>query len=298
MLKRSLRPLKQLSYGAISAVVMVPNRTQPMLGKAFASAIGAMACFAAAVAALGQERKPEGVQPSSGTPRLVIQPAADAAWEARIREVEKVLYSAAGELWRYFPERKLDPILVEPQGGPITLYRRGPNGEYLVRLHTGKRLLGATRLSVRARVWTYPCQPRRVRPPKQVVRGIDLRNGVPIRPPADGGDMEDAAALSQLDGLLPALLEYAADRIRTAHLPPGKTLAKWYRENEAVLYRNAYSRERNTVVAVALLPLFEERPQHWEAITWLNDGKLRKAARLPTSSRRGWRWRRRSINGS
>jgi hypothetical protein len=29
-------------------------------------------------------------------------------------------------------------------------------------------------------------------------------------------------------------------------------------------------------VAVALLPLFEQQPQSWEAITWLNNGKPRK----------------------
>ena len=35
--------------------------------------------------------------------------------------------------------RTLEPILVEPKGGPITLFRRGPKGEYLVRLNTGDR---------------------------------------------------------------------------------------------------------------------------------------------------------------
>ena len=236
-----------------------------------------MACFAAAVAALGQERKPEGVQPSSGTPRLVIQPAADAAWEARIREVEKVLYSAAGELWRYFPERKLDPILVEPQGGPITLYRRGPNGEYLVRLHTGKRLWAQHAFQfahefghILANHDEYDHRN------KWFEESIcEMASLFVLRRMAE--TWKTRPPYPNWMDYSPALLEYAADRIRTAHLPPGKTLAKWYRENEAALYRNAYSRERNTVVAVALLPLFEERPQHWEAITWLNDGKLRKA---------------------
>jgi len=56
-----------------------------------------------------------------------------------LRDVEKVLHSAAVALWPYFAGRTLKPILVEPKGGPITLYRRGPNGEYLVRLNTGDR---------------------------------------------------------------------------------------------------------------------------------------------------------------
>ena len=64
---------------------------------------------------------------------LDIRPAADTSWGGEIQNVDKVLHSAAEELWRYFPERALKPILVEPKGGPITLYSRGPNGEYLVR---------------------------------------------------------------------------------------------------------------------------------------------------------------------
>ena len=41
----------------------------------------------------------------------------------------------------YFPKRSLKPILVEPLGGPITLFDRGRNGEYRVRLDTGDNSL-------------------------------------------------------------------------------------------------------------------------------------------------------------
>lgn len=78
-----------------------------------------------------------GKAPSAGQ-RLIICPAPKAPWQASLQDVEKVLYSAAGELWVFFPDRSLKPILVEPKGGPITLYKRGPNGEFRVRLATGK----------------------------------------------------------------------------------------------------------------------------------------------------------------
>jgi hypothetical protein len=76
----------------------------------------------------------------AGHQPLDLRPAADADWGGRIQDVEKVLCSAAEALWIYFPGRNLRPILIEPKGGPITLYRRGPNGEHLVRLNTGNRL--------------------------------------------------------------------------------------------------------------------------------------------------------------
>jgi hypothetical protein len=70
----------------------------------------------------------------------------------------------------------------------------------------------------------------------------------------------------------PALSEYADERIRSSQLPPGKTLAQWYRENESLLQQEPCQRDKNTVAAAALLPLFEKQPENWEAITWLNDG--------------------------
>ena len=58
--------------------------------------------------------------------------------DVRRDTVEKVLQSTAAELWKYFPDRKLPPIIVQPRGGPITLFQRGPGGEIFIRLNTGQ----------------------------------------------------------------------------------------------------------------------------------------------------------------
>ena len=86
---------------------------------------------------MGRRRRRQEREGPTGPRRLIIRPAPKAPWDASLRDVEKVLYSAADELWRYFPERSLPPLLVEPKGGPIVLFRRGPEGEYYVRLNTG-----------------------------------------------------------------------------------------------------------------------------------------------------------------
>jgi hypothetical protein len=73
-----------------------------------------------------------------GERRLVIRPDADGDWDgASLADVTKVLTSAAETLWEQVPERRLAPIHVEPKGGPIVLYQRGPGGAYRVRLDTG-----------------------------------------------------------------------------------------------------------------------------------------------------------------
>ena len=59
-----------------------------------------------------------------------------AASEADIRAV---LDSASRELWRFFPDYKIDPIVVtRGHQGPITLYQRNDRGEIVIRLDTEK----------------------------------------------------------------------------------------------------------------------------------------------------------------
>ena len=53
-------------------------------------------------------------------------------------------------------------------------------------------------------------------------------------------------------------------------LPPRSSFLAWFRENESVLRRNSAVRDRNTIIAIQLLPLFESEPRAWEAVTFLN----------------------------
>ena len=74
-------------------------------------------------------------------------------------------------------------------------------------------------------------------------------------------------------GYSQALKKYADERIASAPLPENQTLAEWFADNEAKLYANATDRKMNNIVAVQLLPLLEENPKNWEAVTWLNKAK-------------------------
>jgi hypothetical protein len=58
------------------------------------------------------------------------------------------------------------------------------------------------------------------------------------------------------------------------HLPAGTPFLVWFRENQSSLRQNADMRDRNTIIAIRLLPIFEAEPSGWEAITFLN-GSLR-----------------------
>ena len=72
-----------------------------------------------------------------------------------------------------------------------------------------------------------------------------------------------------------SLTKYAADRIEkaAAEIPSGTTFKDWFRANEAAMRDKATMREKNNVVAIQLLPVFEAQPSGWETITFMNLAK-------------------------
>jgi hypothetical protein len=201
---------------------------------------------------------------------LVIKPNPEARWGGPIEDVRRVLHSSAEQLWQYYPDRTLNPILVEPQGGPIVLLRRGPQGEYQVRLATGD-MLWAQHAFQFAHEFTH------------ILCNYDEnqhRNRWFEESLCELGSLFALRRMSEVWAENPPypnwksyakpLGDYAEERIEKARLPKGKTLAAWFRAEAEHLYANATLRDKNTIVAVALLPLFEREPQHWEAVSYLN----------------------------
>jgi hypothetical protein len=66
----------------------------------------------------------------------------------------------------------------------------------------------------------------------------------------------------------PKLQSYAQSRIDSTETP--KDLAVWYRKQAKELRKNSGLRQKNNVVAVAVLPLVEANPKHWRAVAYLN----------------------------
>ena len=54
--------------------------------------------------------------------------------------------------------------------------------------------------------------------------------------------------------------------------PAVADFARWFRQNEPAMRRNATLRASNSVVASRLLPLLEAEPRAWEAVTFMNLG--------------------------
>ncbi|OEE51944.1 hypothetical protein [Vibrio splendidus] len=68
------------------------------------------------------------------------------------------------------------------------------------------------------------------------------------------------------------LYKYAENRIvdESHRLPEGIDFQSWFVARLDDLENNQYMRDINTTIAIMLLPLFEENPQLWRAISYLN----------------------------
>jgi hypothetical protein len=78
------------------------------------------------------------------------------------------------------------------------------------------------------------------------------------------------------------LKAYVEQRITSPvhQLPTGSSFLAWFRENEPALRRNSALRDRNTIIAIQLLPVFESEPRGWGAVTFLNRESLNVNASL------------------
>jgi len=211
-----------------------------------------------------------------GTRKLSIRVLGTNWGEASSVDINKVLKSAGGELWKHFPDRRLNPIIIQRgRMAPITLYRRGPNGEYLMKLTPDGRywcqfayqfahefchiLANYSYKTPRANKWFEEsiCEMAAIYALKQMAVSWKTK------PPYERWKNYYQDIQAYADDL-----QKAEDK-----LPEGKTLAVWYKENSAALRRIPWLRAKNRIVANSLLGLFEADPARWAAIEYLNAGK-------------------------
>lgn len=226
--------------------------------------------FAAAICLLGLR---VGAAQENSQGRLDIRPNTNANWQASPNDVKAVLNSAARALWKQFPERELAPILVEPKGGPIVLFQRGDGGEYRVRLDTGESYWSQYAFQFAHEMCHILCNyDEDVHRNKWFEESLcETASLYSLRAMAE--EWKTTPPYANWKGYSSSLKKYADDRIAASPLPDGKTLADWFADHEATLYQNATNRQMNNIVAVQLLPLLEENPASWEAVTWLNEAK-------------------------
>jgi hypothetical protein len=214
---------------------------------------------------------------------LDIQVQSNGFGNVSSRDISAVLQSAAGEIWRHCPGTRLSGIDVYRRTDhPQTDFTRSPSGRIRIGLtatethwaqfafqfghefcHTLANYANNehqfARYPPQANFWLEECL-------CETASLFTLR--------AMSRSWETAPPFPSWQGYAPWLNAYAGQRLsrREHQLPAGKPFPVWFQENEALLRRNPEMRDRNTVIAVHLLPLLEAEPRGWEAVTFLNRG--------------------------
>ena len=88
----------------------------------------------------------------------------------------------------------------------------------------------------------------------------------------------------------PKLAKYVDERLmQPAHrLPDGTVFTEWFAQELPSLRKQPTQREKNTIIASQLLPVFEAQPSGWEAVTMLKLG-LRDEQRSLEDHLKEWR---------
>ena len=200
-----------------------------------------------------------------------------AASEADIRAV---CDSAARQLWKHFLEYELEPFVVtRGKSGPIVLYQRNDMREIVLKLDTSNtfwsqyayqfghefcHILSRYRPNDGKNLWFEEtlCETASLYVLREMAR--EWKKSPPYRNWADYRD---------------SLREYADDqirkreRVRDIH---AHGLAAFYKSHADELRKNATNRDLNGAMAVVLLARLEEKPEHWEAVRWLNHSEAPK----------------------
>lgn len=196
-------------------------------------------------------------------------------------DIKAVLDSTLTVLAPYTVGRNFGNILIKNSNtGPISIYEKGPNGEYIIMLN------------VHGRYWAQLAY--------QFSHELcHLMSNYDLAPNNRSGQQWFEESLCEAFSLFtlkklaehwqenppyphwreyaPKFMEYRDTNLKETHrtLPSGMTMPAWYQQYQSILSRDPYAKERdlNELAANQLLKIFEEKPENWSAINFLNLGE-------------------------
>ncbi len=194
-------------------------------------------------------------------------------------DIKAVLQSTAGELWRYCPNLRLPGIDV---------YRRGDHP------HTDSELTAEGRIAIGLAVKDNHWAQYSFQFAHEYCHALINYNNNHTKVASHARypnlwleeSLCETASLFTLRALsrswriappyaawrdyAPWFVAYAEERLALPehHLPAGTSFVVWFRANEPALRQDSTRRDRNTIIAAQLLPIFEKEPRGWGALAF------------------------------
>ena len=214
---------------------------------------------------VGQE---EVVSPKAAVPRITV--LEDDWGGAPPSNIRAICLSVAQELSEYFPQRTFAPIVISrSQKSPITLYAKTNDGQRQVKLNVSGQYWAQFSYQFGHEFGHILCNYRSAKNPQLWFEESLCEAASIFALQQMSKSWRERPPYSNWKDYAPALAKYAENYRRDTERLGDKSFAEWYAENQQRFVE--FDREAFKVVAVyALLPLLEKNPQHWEALSGLN----------------------------
>ncbi len=210
------------------------------------------------------------LQPNQDGLRIIVMP--DDWGESQIADMKKVAESAAHPIVSLLKEQGFAPIILQrSKSGPITLYKRGAGNEYQVRLDTSDRAWAQLAFQFAHEFCHIVCNYRDAKNPQIWFEETLCECASLYSLRRMGENWKTNPPYSNWKSYATALTDYANTRVNAQNTKT-KTVAEFYHENKKELERSGTNRELNNFIAVQLLPLFEDSPESWHSLRYLNLG--------------------------
>jgi hypothetical protein len=198
---------------------------------------------------------------------LAIKVIDDGKWDGDPENARQVMLSAAGELWKYFPDRKMPRIEVYSKGGPFFYYGIGDDAHAKILLAAHNAYWAQMAYQFAHEYCHLLCHFGNPSPQHWFQETLcETASRFALRRMSE--TWKTSPPYPNWKDYSGALRSYFDNLQNNNRLPPGKTLAQWYRENSASC---TYI---TPVVAGELFEMLDAQPEHWEAVTYYPHEKL------------------------
>lgn len=205
--------------------------------------------------------------------------------EASEPDIKAVLRSAGEEIWRHCPNTRFDEPgfeIYHHDKYPITHHERARDGAVVIGLATRDRFWAQYAFQFAhefchalishsndwRRLW------RKSEHANQWLDETLCETASLFALRAMGRSWSTHPPFGNWKSFAPALTRYAQERLDDPKhkLPAGTVFAEWFAAELPGLRKAPTQRDKNTLMAARLLPLFEARPAGWESVTSLQLG--------------------------
>lgn len=199
---------------------------------------------------------------------LSITPIDDGQWGCPPDNAGAVMMSAASELWKYFPDRKIQPIEVVPVGGPFFYYNIGEDQHSKIILATGGYLWSQMAYQFAHEFCHLLCNFSYGQSAQHWFQETLCETASRFAVKRMSETWKTNPPYSNWKDYADSLRGYFDNLQNNNRLPEGMTLGQWYRENAASC---TYI---TPIVSAEMFEMLDAKPEHWEAVTWYPHEKL------------------------